>query len=164
MTPAAVTASEDQEAAAFVAWFRTAYPSLAGCLIHVKNETPKPGKERGGAFAGLIAKQKRMGTLKGTPDYFLSIGTDEMHGLFIEMKKEGGSVKPEQVAFLQGAAERGYGAVVAWGWSAAAHATARYLKGTLPPYVLGVPYDGEPVALGVLTLTGKVRGKAPTQG
>lgn len=162
-----MTITEDQEAVAFVRWFRTAYPAHAGLLLHVKNETPKPGKDRGGAFCGLIAKQKSMGTRKGTADYFLAMPIRNVAGilrpgLWIELKREGGSLKPEQVAFLEEMEGQGYAAGAAWGWAAAAHLVVDYMRHRLAgDGVLGVPALGDPVQLSELTLTGKIRRRHP---
>lgn len=151
--------AEDRDAIAFVAAFGAQWPFWTANLLHIKNETPKPGKERGGAFAGLIQKQRRMGTRKGVSDYFLAVPIGEFHGLFLELKAEGGTVKPEQVAFLEEMRERGYAAACAWTWTCAMTVASRYMDGKLSRRgVLGCsPTAPFPVVLSALTMGGKVR-------
>lgn len=151
--------SEDAESAAFFAWFACQYPALAGCLIHVANEGGVRSAD--GSHFAKLAKRKKMGVVPGVADYLLAApridGSERRAGLWVEMKAEGGSVKPEQVAFLRRMDERGYACVVTWGWGAAAHAVSRYIKGSVWDGVAGVPYAGDLVPLAQLTLAGRPR-------
>ena len=70
---------------------------------------------------------KAEGILKGVPDYFLPLSRHGYHGLYIELKKTvGGSVSPEQQAFIDQANKDGYLAVVAFGWEKALLVTSQY--------------------------------------
>jgi hypothetical protein len=55
---------------------------------------------------------KTMGVIPGIPDTFLPLKSEEYCGLYIELKKAGGSPSPEQKAFLIAVAKEGYLAVV----------------------------------------------------
>jgi hypothetical protein len=71
-----------------------------------------------------------MGVRKGTADFFLADGRP---GLWLELKSEVGTLKPEQRAFLDMAARRGYAAVAAWGHVAAFRAVKDYLHAPIQP-------------------------------
>lgn len=55
---------------------------------------------------------KMMGVLSGVPDTFLPLRSGEFCGLYIELKKAGGSPSPEQKDFLTGVANEGYLAII----------------------------------------------------
>ena len=77
---------------------------------------------------GLKTKMKRQGMRKGYPDIFLPVTTHHHAGLFIELKRaKGGSVSPEQKAWLARLAEQRYLAVVAKGHREAIAIIKRYL-------------------------------------
>lgn len=58
------------------------------------------------------AKLKLTGVLAGVADTFLPLRSGEFSGLYIELKKAGGSIKAEQKNFLNAVAAEGYLAVV----------------------------------------------------
>ena len=60
--------------------------------------------------AGMAMKMMRMGYRKGTPDLTIYEPRGQYHGLFLEFKKPGGKVSPEQITFLLTAREKGYAA------------------------------------------------------
>lgn len=72
-------------------------------------------------------RAKAEGRKKGVPDVFLPVARGRYHGLFLELKAEGGKPKPEQKAWLVALREEGYRAEVAVGWEAAASAIESYL-------------------------------------
>lgn len=58
------------------------------------------------------SKFKAMGVLPGVPDTFLPLHSGEFCGLYIELKKAGGSPSPDQKKFLKAVAAEGYLAVI----------------------------------------------------
>ena len=60
-------------------------------------------------------KFKRMGVLPGVSDVFIAEPKKGFHGLFIELKVEGGRLADSQKWFLQEAEKRNYKTAVAWG-------------------------------------------------
>ncbi len=159
--------SEDDHAKAFVAEFRRLYPKMPALLIHIANEGAQ-AKSLGAAIT-RARKLNAQGQIKGTPDYFLAYPFADVHGLWLELKAPGGTVKHEQIAFLAEMRERGYAAVCVWGWAAAIYVVGRYLRGNVDSRdVYGAPEAGDVVPLSMLTLTGTVpkrrRNPAPTSG
>jgi hypothetical protein len=149
--------NEDREAIAFVEAVQRAYPRLAHLLLHVKNERASAAVNPGAA-AGQLKKQRRMGVRKGTADYFWAHTTEEpdgQRGLWLELKATGGSIKPEQVAFLRDMEEQGFSVAVAWGWSAALNAVHAYERQSIFGLVAYTP-SGTGL-LGDFTLTGTRR-------
>ena len=61
---------------------------------------------------GTAVKMKKAGYKKGTPDIMIFEPRGRYHGLFIEMKTEKGTVKPEQKVFLTELITRDYMAVI----------------------------------------------------
>ena len=58
------------------------------------------------------SKFKMMGVLPGVPDTFLPLKSGEFCGLYIELKKAGGSPSQEQKDFLNSVAAEGYLAII----------------------------------------------------
>ena len=103
-------ASEAQEQAAVIDWWRFAcrkygVPEVA--LLHVANEGT------GSAARGRL--QKRQGVRAGVADLFLSVPRGAFSGLWIEMKRKGGCVRPEQREFLSNMQALGYDGAVCHG-------------------------------------------------
>lgn len=94
--------TEHDHQRALIAWAKhmaTAEPSLAflSHLFAIPN-----GGGRNAATAGRL---KAEGVLAGVPDLFLPVARGGYHGLWIEMKKEGGRASKSQedfFAFLRG--------------------------------------------------------------
>lgn len=106
--------TEDQEQEAVVQWCE-----LMGIdVVHVPNE--------GKRSAAYGAKMKRMGLRSGFPDLFLPYPCKRYHGLFIEMKIEGGKATADQRKWLAKLAGRGYRAVICVGADAAINEINRY--------------------------------------
>jgi len=73
---------------------------------------------------------KRTGLKRGVPDMFLPWPAGGWHGLFVELKRYGGTksdLKPEQAEWLQRLQAAGYQTVVAFGWREAVAEIAGYL-------------------------------------
>ena len=111
--------SEDQEQAWLVAWFRRHHPGLL--IFAIPN-----GGHRHKATAALL---KATGVAPGVPDLFIPEPRGGRHGLFVEMKRtKGGSLSPEQKAWLDALSARGYLAIKCAGFEAAKAAIAAYLE------------------------------------
>lgn len=74
---------------------------------------------------GILAV--RMGYQKGTPDIMIFEPRYGFHGLFLELKVEGGTVSDEQTNFLKTATTKGYVSIVCWGYQDAVAVIERYL-------------------------------------
>ena len=75
----------------------------------------------------LATKMKKQGMRRGVPDISLPVKSGDFAGLFIELKKEGGRVKPEQKDWIEFLTGQGYRAVVCYGWMAAVDEISGYL-------------------------------------
>lgn len=82
----------------------------------------------GARNAATGAVLKREGVKAGVPDIFLPWPSCGRHGLFVEMKKPGGSVRGNQKAWQRELVEAGYEAVVCYGWDDAREVITRYLE------------------------------------
>lgn len=106
----AAVASEAQEQAAVIRWWglvcgRYGVPEL--CLMHIANEGTRS------AARGRLMKSQ--GVRAGVSDLFLSVPRGGFCGLWIEMKRKGGRVSPEQTAFLEHMKAMGYDGAVCRG-------------------------------------------------
>lgn len=117
--------SEDDEQSAVIQWAKlheTRWPVL-GDLFHAPNGGSRPGREG--------AKFRRLGVRRGVPDLQMPAPNYKTgaHGLFIEMKAEGGRLSPEQKAMLERLKRRGYCAEVCYGADEAISVLKAYLDG-----------------------------------
>lgn len=71
--------------------------------------TPNGGPQR-----GMNGRRKAEGAKRGVPDLFTSYPSRECHGLYIEMKVEGGSTSKEQREWIADSLALGYAAHVCW--------------------------------------------------
>lgn len=115
-------ASEAQEQAAVIEWWRFAckkygVPEVA--LLHVANEGS------GSVVRGRL--QKRQGVRAGVADLFLSVPRGAFSGLWIEMKRTDGRVRPEQREFLSQMQSLGYDCAVCRGAEAAREKIHAYM-------------------------------------
>ncbi len=77
-------------------------------------------------------RAKACGMKAGFPDISFPVPASGYHGLFIELKRQGGrpsDVSPEQRAWLAALDFQGYKTVVAYGWEQAVAAITAYLGG-----------------------------------
>lgn len=119
--------SEYQHQKEFVAWFRAVHPNLVRCLRLSLNGVSLPPSPK--TFRALNSF-KASGMVKGESDLFLAIPTDDYHGLFIEMKKEGGKlsvIQAEYLAFMRGL---GYQGIVCYSFEEAKAEFEQYLGST----------------------------------
>ena len=115
-------ASEAQEQTAVIEWWRFAckkYGVPEVSLMHIANEGT------GSAARGRL--QKRQGVRAGVSDLFLSVPRGGRAGLWIEMKRMGGRVSPEQREFLEKMRDLGYDGVVCHGAEAAIEKIHAYM-------------------------------------
>lgn len=77
-------------------------------------------------------KLKRMGLKAGVPDIVGVIAASGYHGHYVELKAQGGSVRPEQRAWHELLREEGYRVDVAFGWYEGSKAIERYLGKSSP--------------------------------
>lgn len=115
-------ASEAQEQAAVIDWWRFAcrkYGVPEFALFHIANEGTRS------AARGRL--QKRQGVRAGVADLFLSVPRGGRGGLWIEMKRKGGRVRPEQREFLSNMQALGYEGAVCHGADEARVKIAEYM-------------------------------------
>lgn len=115
-------ATEAQEQASVISWWRLAcrkygVPEMA--LLHIANEGT------GSAARGRL--QKRQGVRAGVSDLFLSVPRGGRGGLWIEMKRKGGRVRPEQREFLSNMQALGYEGAVCHGADEAREVITAYM-------------------------------------
>lgn len=99
---------------------RKRFPELA-LLHHVKNE------EKGGVRA--VAIDRAMGVKPGVPDICLPVPRNGKHGLYIELKSEGGRTSAAQDWWGERLQDQGYAWYVAHGAQEAVDIISRYLIG-----------------------------------
>lgn len=77
----------------------------------------------------VAARLKAEGVKAGVPDIFLPAPRGQAHGLFIELKAEGGRVSAAQRNRLAALARQGYACRVCYGWEEAWREIQAYLAG-----------------------------------
>lgn len=83
----------------------------------------------GGQRHPAVAKKlKAEGVKPGIPDTLLPVARGGYHGLFVEMKAEGGRESKHQKEKRQALTEQGYKSVVCWGFDEARKAIMEYLQ------------------------------------
>lgn len=75
----------------------------------------------------VAAKLKSEGVKPGVHDYMLPVPAKGYHGLFLELKNEGGRPTKEQLDFAEFVAEQGYQVVFCKGWVQAWSVVCEYL-------------------------------------
>jgi len=110
--------SETQHQQALFSWAKQ-YPEL-DIMYAIPNQ---------GARTRLnAARMKAEGMKAGIPDICLPIAKKGFHGLYIELKTDGGKLSPMQKKRLQQLEENGYKALVCYGWESAKDEILAYLK------------------------------------
>ena len=114
--------TESQEQQALFQWanFQSGtYPELA-LMFHVPN---------GGSRHKLEAVRfKAEGVKAGVPDICLPVARGDYHGLYIELKREGGKLSHSQIDWLEALQRQKYCARVCYGWEDAAKMLMEYLR------------------------------------
>jgi hypothetical protein len=75
------------------------------------------------------AKMRRRGVKKGVADLCLPVRRNRYSGLYIELKRIGGKIRPEQVEFGAFVTEQGFKFAVCEGWDAARATIIAFLRG-----------------------------------
>lgn len=91
------------------------------CMLH---STPNGGLRD----KRTASRLKATGVKAGYPDISLDVPCGQYHGLRIELKKEGGRTSIEQKKWLIWLNERGYHAVVCFGWVETTQEIINYLS------------------------------------
>ena len=99
-------------------WMEGSHPELR-LLFHIPNG--------GSRHPGEAKHLKRQGVRSGVPDLFLPSAHGIYHGLFIEMKAQGGRVSDHQREWIKDLNAQGYRAVVCYGFDEARKAIEEYL-------------------------------------
>jgi VRR-NUC domain. len=89
-------------------------------LLHIPN-----GGSRHPAEA---ANLKRQGVKAGVPDLLLPVARKGYHGLWIEMKRIGGRISPNQQYWLRNLGEQGYKCEVCYGYDEAVKVIKEYME------------------------------------
>ena len=103
-----------------VNWFKHHYPELDDDFHHFANErrcSPQEGR-----------MLKRMGVKRGVYDFYLALPLNGRAGLWVELKHGKNKPTKEQLEFGERKRQRGYDAVVVWGFDAAREAIKQYLQ------------------------------------
>lgn len=112
--------TESQEQRLLVQWFDLHYPQLQDLFFHIPN---------GGHRHMLVAKKmKSEGVRPGIPDLKLAVPKQGYHGLFIEMKAQGGRLSPRQKVVISKLRANGYRVEVCRGFDAARAVVQDYLR------------------------------------
>lgn len=110
--------SEHVHQCVYFNWIRCAHPNILAFAI------PNGGNRD--AITGAILK--REGVTPGIPDIMIASANGVYHGLFIEMKKEGGRLSPSQKDVKAKLESEGYRVEMCQGWEQAVKITQEYLK------------------------------------
>lgn len=100
-------------------WFHYQFPQYRKHLFAIPN-----GGARHKAVAGKLRAE---GVVAGVADLFLMVARHGFHGLFIEMKAEGGRLTECQIAFKGRAEAQGYKHAVCWSADEARAVLTEYL-------------------------------------
>ena len=114
--------TETDEQIMIIEWARVMerqYPDLA-LLYHVPN-----GGKRNAAEA---ARFKQQGVKAGVPDLCLPVPCGTYHGLYIELKAEGGKPSGNQLLWLEKLRQQGFCAVLCYGAKAAISTIEHYMR------------------------------------
>lgn len=117
--------SEDSEQAVIFEWAQYSlarFPALA-LMFHIPN-----GGKRSKVEA---ARFKAQGVKAGVPDIFLPAPRGKYHGLFIELKAEGGRASREQEGYIKALTQQGYYCALCFGATNAINLITRYLEGRI---------------------------------
>ena len=98
-------------------WIRK--QKLHKIAFHIANE--RKTTPQGGALL------RRMGVLAGVSDIFLARARNGFHGLFLEIKVEGGKLSQNQIDFLKEMDAEGYDTDVCWNHKEAIKRISEYL-------------------------------------
>lgn len=113
--------SEASVQAAVIQYLKAQYPQVLYCASAGGLKT---------SYA-QAARMKVTGYKKGFPDIQICEPFGQYHGLFIEMKKEGGYLSKEQKEWIAELKKRGYYATVCKSFDSAKHVIDGYFSGNI---------------------------------
>lgn len=117
-----ITPRETEEQAAVIEWWGLkckAWGVPDRLLYHIANEGTRS------AARGRL--QKKQGVRAGCPDLCLSVARGGFFGLYIEMKRLGGRLTPEQKEFHADLREQGYRVDTCYGAESAIETITEYM-------------------------------------
>lgn len=108
--------------------------ALFNWLALAANQTPELAltfaiPNGGDRHPAVAAKLKAEGVRAGVPDIFVPIAVHPYHGLFLELKAEGGRTASNQREWINSLRDLGYRAEVVFGWLEAREVILEYLAG-----------------------------------
>ncbi len=89
-------------------------------IVHIPNE--------GKRSVVMGATMKRAGLRPGFPDLFVPLSRGRYHGLFIEMKREGGYLSDNQREWIHFLCSQGYAVAVCYGFDQTVRMINSYLR------------------------------------
>jgi len=111
--------SETQEQIALFKWAAQSGIKELELMYHIPNGGSRRTKES--------AILRAAGVKAGIPDVCLSCPKGPYHGMYIEMKTDGGRISKAQSEVMQALKSAGYYVVVCYGWENAREEIGRYL-------------------------------------
>jgi hypothetical protein len=121
--------AEERETIDFVRLARMRHPAvMRRSMIHHANQAARSRGPKQHAGYDLLL---RMGFRPGLSDFQVTHACGGFHGLFLELKAEGGKLKSTQSEFLADMHADGYPCGVAWGAIAGLEALTAYLRGSI---------------------------------
>lgn len=117
-----LTSTEEELQRLCVDWFNLQYPNM------IMWHTPNGARMQ----IGMAMKMKRMGMKKGVPDIFIAEPNGVWHGLFIELKREGGRCSDHQLDLMDSLAGRGYYVTTCYNFKEFMDVVNGYLKEEKP--------------------------------
>ena len=120
--------TEHAEQVAIFDWAETAkgqIPEL-GMLFSIPNAGGYVGGYR--SNVARVMQMKREGVKSGVPDICLPVPRGKYHGLFIELKREGGTATENQLGWLAALRKQGYASFLCTGAESAISVIKWYLK------------------------------------
>lgn len=71
---------------------------------------------------------KREGVKSGVPDLCLPVARGGLHGLYVEMKRQGGKISENQTEWIKNLRDQGYRVTIAYTCEEAIDAIVQYLR------------------------------------
>ncbi len=134
--------TEHQEQATLFRW--AAFAEARWPVLGLLHAIPNGGHRNKIAAARLKAE----GVRAGVPDLCLPVARGRWHGLYIELKADGGRASPAQIRWIGALRRQGYRVELCVGWIAARRVIEDYLgtgaaAGRRPAAIVNHPAQGE---------------------
>ena len=118
--------TEYQHQKQFIEWLEIAFPKYRPGVRLSLNGVPLDRK----TAAITMGMAKKSGLVVGESDLFIAVPSHGYHGLFIEMKKPGGTASKNQLEYVADMRANGYAAEICQGADEAINFFRNYLAGT----------------------------------